>query len=462
MYEEATTIIPDLVIAPGGHVEFCCATFTSGDTGGGVGMARRPLADAYARLIDDGMLTSEVREFYQSLDPVDRKQFDGLEEFNLMIAIQDAYNKSVLDKFMGTLPASVQKKIVRLDDDTRYLELSDLRHASIQKQSDAEQIISKNIVTTITQNFVPQQQELFAPYHHELSRKSLYFIDENKGQVREHLTDFVIGTGSWGYTVYSGVKLYIGDEKTYVILAGIAEQQRLLGIQDWHIVRGSIRSFLRQAGLPENGDYTDRFVLSLEALYSGSFTFESKDFKEKLHDNRLKKKRMKDKALKAGFRLISNYEVDSVNKSFTVILDRVYIETFIRSMHMYSRIDVRAFCKLPPTSAALFRFFSSHTPGPDGCIRMNLLTVVKNNNMLTDFPQDVSEWPDKDVKAYKKKLIVRGLTRLVTDGLFGPRTSVVSRKRGDDDMVVIDMDSPRSRVIKSAAGKKLIGDKKKA
>lgn len=446
MYQNmcVTAVTPDLIIPPGGHAEICCVnSFADEYCGGGEIMASPRLNDLDIAL-NGASIRQEARDFYENMSPLDRKQFDGLKDFELGTSIEDAYMRSVLQAFAQNLPAVTQKKLAKMEEPQRVAELTKLHSeqcmAALNNQRNTysgESEIARNIVSDITKNLVPQQQELFAAYSHELSRKSLFFIEENDSQNRDLLDDFVIGSGSWGYTVYTGRKLFTADEKTFVLLAAVAERQRQQGVADWHVVKGSIRSFLRQGGLAESGFYIDRFVTSISAMHGGSFTFEGKEFPTEKDNPKTKKKREKERARKTGYNLISNYDIDPVNGNYIVILDRVFIETYIKSFHLYSRINVQTFCRQAPTSAALHRFFAGHTPGPDGCIRMNLLTVVKNNNMLMDHP-GADKWPDKTIKGAKKKLIKRALVRLVDDGTFGPRTGIVTRPKGEDDMVVID------------------------
>ena len=70
--------------------------------------------------------------------------------------------------------------------------------------------------------------------------------------------------------------------------------------------------------------------------------------------------------------------------------------------------------------------------------RSSLLTVTKNTNMLMDYPGSITEWPSAELKSAKKKHISRALKRLVEDGTFGQRTEILSKGKGEDDIVVID------------------------
>jgi hypothetical protein len=438
--------IPDLIIPPGGHAEICCAILrgASDSEPSGGGDVRNELLNS----LETFMIRPTVIEFFETLPIEERKRFEGLEGFALAAAIEERYELSVLEKLYATLPPAAKKKFDKLPHEERYDELRRLKAASEQKAYDSERQMAANTAAYVKNNMVPEQQSLFAPYPHDLARRSVFFIEENEGQKRDHLAEFVIGAGPWGVIVYSGNTLFTADEKAWVVLLGLAAVQKKRGVVDWHVVRGSIRSFLREAGLSESGQYSERFVESIQAMHGGTFRFEGKEFRQ---EGKTKKKPLKERI--EGYHLLSNYTVDNTTGEFVVILDRSYIETFITEFHMYARLDIKRFCKQKPTASALHRFFAGHTPGPDGCIYMNLFLVAKSTNMMREYPHDITEWPNPDVKYEKKRLINRALTRLVQDGTFSSRTGVKVRGRGEDDLVVIDFHTAE-KLARSTAGKK--------
>lgn len=380
------------------------------------------------------MIRPAAAEFFRELPIAERKSLEGLEGFELAAAIEDLYEKEVLRNHLASLPAATQKKIAKLSPEDRLVELRKSLNESNKTAYSAERQMAASTAEYVQKNMVPTQQSLFAPYPHDLARRSIFFIEENEKQARDALSDFVIGSGPWGLTTYSGKKLFIADEKAWVVLLAMAGNQKKSGVVDWHVVKGSIRAFLREAGLPETGQYSDRFVESIQAMQGGIFQFEGKQVPKS--DGKPRKKPLKERV--EGWHLISSFSIDNTTGQFVIVLDRAFIETFISEFRMYAKLNIKQFCKQPPTASALHRFFAGHTPGPDGCIRMNLFLVAKSTNMLTEYPIDLDVWPNADVKYSKKRTISRALTRLVQDGTFGSRTGIKTRKRGEDDMVIID------------------------
>jgi len=377
---------------------------------------------------------SETKEFFKRLPIEIRKTLEGLEGFELAAAIEELYEQEVLRNHLATLPLTTQKRIAKLAPEEQLAELRKSLDETNRSAYSAERQMAASTAEYVKKNIVPTQQSLFAPYPHDLARRSIFFIEENEKQTRDTLSDFVIGSGPWGLTTYSGKKMFIADEKAWVVLLAMAGNQKKSGVVDWHVVKGSIRAFLREAGLPETGQYSDRFIESIQAMQGGVFRFEGKQVPKS--DGKPRKKPLKERV--EGFHLVSSFSIDNITGQFVIVLDRVFIETFISEFRMYAKLNIKQFCKQPPTASALHRFFAGHTPGPDGCIRMNLFLVAKSTNMLTEYPIDLDVWPNADVKFSKKRTISRALTRLVQDGTFGPRTGVKTRKRGEDDMVIID------------------------
>lgn len=423
-------LIPDMVIPPGGHAEILCAKFP--------GETTIPQEDSVNReplnSLEAFMVREEVAEFFRCLPIEERKTLEGLEGYALATAIEEMYLRSKLAKHYETLPLTTRRKLDKLPETDKLRTLAKLSEESAKKAYATESQLALDTAAYVKKNMAPEQQSLFAPYPHDLARRSVFFIEEYEGQKRERLEEFVIGSGSWGFTVYDGKKLYTADEKAWVVLLGLAGEQKRRGVIDWHVVKGSVREFLREAGLAETGHYSQRFLDSIEAMHSGVFRFQGKDVVKA--NGQPKKRAMKDRV--EGYHLISNYSVDNTTGQFVVILDRSFIETFIAQFHMYARLDIQKFCRQPPTASALHRFFAGHTPGTDGCIRMTLFLVAKSINMLNKYPQTLEEWPDPEVKYQKKRIITRALAQLVKDETFGPRTSVKTRKRGEDDLVIID------------------------
>lgn len=424
-----------ILIPPGGLIAFSCATFPSTsdqEPPGGDIMRQEPLNS-----LEAFMIQPVAADYYQSLPLDARKQLEGLEGYALAAAIEELYEKFILDQFSTSIPAADRKKLAKLPETDRYSQLRTMKSKLDQQAYSTERLQARKTAEYVQKNMVPEQQSLFAPYPHSLARRSVFHIEENENMKRDHLAEFVIGAGPWGLIVYSGTKLFTADEKAWVVLLALAAEQKRKGVVDWHVVRGSIRSFLRDAGLSESGQYSDRFVESITAMHGGVFRFEGKECR--VGGANPKKRPFKE--LIEGYHLISNYSIDNMNGDFIVILDRSFIETFVTEFHMYARLDIKRFCKQRPTASALHRFFVGHTPDPDGCIRMNLFLVAKSTNMLTEFPQDINEWPNPDVKYAKKRITLRALTRLIEDGTFGPRTGIKVRGRGEDDLVVIDFNT---------------------
>lgn len=391
-----------------------------------------PITSSKSGLND--FLRPEAIIFFQGLPEKDKEQYEGLSGFALATAIEERYELFSLDHLLTTLPSKVRKQLGKLPDNARYFELRKLRASTELSvySTERQQVKKTKDYISANANQAPQQQSLFAPYPHSLARRSVFFIEENENmQQREFLSGFVIGAGPWGLTTYTGRKLFTADEKAWVVLLGIAGEQRKRGIVDWHAVKGSIRSFLRKAGLSESGHYSERFVESIQAMHGGVFQFEGKEVQSKD-----KKRSFKERI--EGWHLISSYSVDKTTGEFVVILDRAFIETFVTEFHMYAKLDIQTFCRQPPTASALNRFFTGHTPDSDGCIRMNLLLVARATNMLNAFGSSLDKWPDSEVKYVKKRIIERALRRLVQDNTFGLRTGIRNRKRGEDDLVVID------------------------
>lgn len=388
------------------------------------------------------MIRPAAAEFYQNLPEEDLKQLDGFTGFALVAAIEEMMMKKKCNVLFENLPASEKKKLGNLSAEKRYEILLDkcaqVEHAAYE----SERQMAKSTADYITKNATPQQLSLLAPYPHDLARRSIFFIEESEDRERGLLSDFVVGAGSWGFTTYSGKKLYTADEKAWVVLLALANMQNNRGIVDWHVVKGSIRSFLREAGLDESGHYTKRFLESIQAMHGGVFRFEGKDLVKT--DGKPRKRPLKERI--EGWHLISSYSIDSTTDRFVIVLDRGFIETFVKRFHMYSKIDIRKFCRQSPSAAALHRFFAGHTPGPDGLLRMRLFLVAKATNMLIDYPQELEEWPNAKVKGAKKRIINRALQRLIQDNTFGPRTCIKRRERGEDDIVIIDYGSPKESV----------------
>jgi len=441
------------VIPPGGHVEFRC-DISEPDVLIQRGIIM-PKTEAPFSLEAFYLLRPVIQDFYQQMSDEEKKELEGLRDFELIQVLEQKYEEHLLDAHLTTLPTETQKKLSKLSAEDRYAELRKSKIINSEQAYQAEKDMGKKTAAYVLANLSPEQQNLFAPYPHDLARRSVFFIEENSDKFlsketkkRETVEDLVIGTGSWGYTLYSGKKLYISDEKAYVVLLGIAGRQKQKGVVDWHVVKGSIRSFLREAGLSENGQYIERFIDSIQAMHGGTFTFAGKDNKQ----TKGRKKRLKD--VVEGWHLVSNYSVDSTTGEFVVILDRAYIETFITQFHMYSRMDIRKFCKQRETAGAINRFFNSHMPDPDGCKRFNMLLVAQVTNLITpeDYPDKevTGEWPNSRIKFAKKRLLDKALKSLIEDGTFGPKTGIITRKRGEDDLVMVEYSKPApNKVMKT-------------
>ncbi len=439
------------VIPPGGHFAFCCGIDSDESViHRGVIM---PKSELPLSLEVFHLLRPAIQEYYNSLPVEVKKTFEGLKDHDLMFALEESYEHTLLNDFQKSLPVVDQKKLSKLPDAERFAEIRKIKFLEGEKAYQAEKDMASKTSAYIIANITPEQQSLFAPYPHDLARRSVFFIEENSDKFlskdtrkRETVEDLIIGTGSWGYTLYTGKKLYISDEKAYVVLLGIAGVQKQKGVADWHVVRGSIRSFLREAGMSENGQYIERFIDSIQAMHGGTFTFEGKELKAKG-----KRKRLKD--LVEGWHLVSNYSVDSITGEFVVILDRAYIETFITQFHMYSRLDIKKFCKQRETAGAINRFFSSHMPDSDGCKRFNMLLVARVTNLVTpeDYPDSIQteEWPSSRLKFAKKRILEKALKSLIADGTFGPKTGILTRKRGEDDMVMVEYIRPAVKIAKT-------------
>lgn len=399
--------------------------------------------------LEEFMIRPETIEFYRNL-PVDKqKELEGLEGFALASAIEEMAYRAKIESVFETFPASEKRKLSKLKEEERLKFIESKIKLAEEATYSSERQMAKSTADYIKKNAVAQQMSLLAPYPHDLARRSVFFIEENENMKRDLLDGFVIGSGSWGLTTYSGKKLFTADEKAWVVLLGLAAEHKKRGAVDWHVVKGSIRNFLREAGLPESGQYSERFVESIQAMQGGIFRFEGKSLPKS--DGKQRKRPLKERI--EGWHLISSFSVDNTSNQFVIVLDRAFIETFIAEFHMYARLNIKQFCKQPPTASALHRFFAGHTPGPDGCIRMNLFLVAKATNMLTEYPNELEVWPNADVKYSKKRTISRALTRLVKDETFGPRTGIKTRKRGEDDLVIIDTE---------LAGKLVQSQKKKA
>lgn len=448
-----SSITPDLIIHPSGHTAFCRDMVHEDPVllvATGAGMPKDNNGSTLSLDVFQ-VLRPVIQNYYKTLPSQEKKKLDGLEGFELATVLEDMFEESMLTAFQDLLPVATQRKLAKLDNADRLTELRKMKIKATEDAYSSEKAQASKTAAYIKANMIPEQGNLFAPYPHEIARRSPFFIDENserfnKGKsldskeetkTRPYLERLPIGAGPWGYTVFSGKKLFTTDEKAYVILLGLAAKQKKNGVVDWHIVSNSIRNFLRESKLPENGFYTARFVDGVQAMHEGVFRFEGKDLKK---GSSMKKRPLKERL--EGWHLVSNYTIDNVTGDFVVTLDRAFIETFVGEFSMYANMNIELFCSLPPTASAIYRFYNSHMPDMDGCKRFNMLLVAKVTNLITpsDYPDGIEtdEWPSPQVKGKKKVNIDRALKRLIADKCFGPKTCILTRKRGEDDMVVVE------------------------
>jgi hypothetical protein len=404
-----------------------------------------------------------LQGFYQSLPVCERKHLEGLKEYDLSVALEDLYEKHLLELFLKTQTPATKRSLMTLPLEARYVELRKLKVKAEETAYFLEKKQTSILAHTVLAKQRPEQQlSLIAPYPNEFARRSVFHIEENKEKFIERdnkryrplLDEMPIGAGPWGITVFTGRKLYTSDEKTYVVLLGLAARQKKEGVTDWHILRGSMRNFLRESHLAENGYYTNRFIDSVKTMNTSSFFFEGKEMKQKLLDNQTKTRSQKERI--GGWSLISHFEIDNTTGDYVITLGRAFIETFVCEYRMYAYMNIELFCKMPPLASALYRFYNSHLPDGDGFKRFKMLLVAKATNLLmpSDYPGGVEtdNWPSPEIKRKKKTSIERALKRLIDDGAFGAKTSVHTRRRGEDDIVIVEYIDQK----KIAAGEKRV------
>ena len=417
------TIVPDLVIAPGEYCELHSAEETSYNYPGHY-MAEDNLLNS----LEVFMVQQPAVDYFETLPINKRRSLDGQSGYVLAASIEELYLQHLLDVYRKSLPTVTRKKLAALPEEEQYKALRNMKSIVDQHAYESERQQAKKTVDYIQKYTIPQQQDLFTPYPHDLSRRSPFFVEEGDSLPRDMLDRLVIGAGNWGLLVFTGRKLYTSDEKAWVVLLGLAGAQKKKGVTDWHVVKGSIRSFLREAGISENGHYIQRFNDSVTAMHGAVFEFEGRPIKDI-------GTRQGARGIQEGWHLISNYSIDGNTGDFIITLDRGYIETFISGFHQYAQLDIKKFCKQSPTASAIHRFFAGHTPEKDGLVRMHMFLVGKATNII---PPSLTEWPDSRYKADKKRSMQRALNKLIEDGTFGPRTSIITRTKGTDDLVIID------------------------
>lgn len=427
-----------------------------------------PLSDYLVSIDALQELRPVLQGFYQTLPVSEKKQLNGLKGFDLSGALEDLYEKHLLELFLKNLPPATKRILMGLPMVARFDELRKLKVKAEEKAYSLEKRQTSNRANCVRTKQPPEQQlSLIAPYPNEFARRSVFHIEENKEKLTERdnkrlrplLDEMPIGAGPWGITVFTGRKLYTSDEKTFVVLLGLAARQKKEGVTDWHILRGSMRNFLRESHLSENGYYTNRFVDSVKTMKTSSFFFEGKEMKQDLLDNQSKNRAPKERI--GGWSLISHFEIDNTTGDYVITLGRAFIETFVGEFRMYSHMNIELFCKMPPLASALYRFYNSHLPDGDGFKRFKMLLVAKATNLLmpTDYTDGIEtdNWPSPEVKRKKKTSIERALKRLIEDGAFGAKTSVHTRKRGEDDMVIVEYIDPKKVAAGAKRVKKLTG-----
>jgi hypothetical protein len=369
----------------------------------------------------------------------------------------------VLAKFMGTLTQREHDVFNGLSDEDRglivdmvhkdrefarsfldnFVVMSDSSHRNEAMEA------AKKTAALITANIHPMQQALpqvIAPYPHDITRKSMFFIESSTGErkiaTRDMLNGMMIGTGSWGHLKLTGPRLYIRDEKILLTIFSAVSVNIQKNKQNPYIVCGSFRELLLDAGLGTGGHYYKQVRDSLEHMGRVTFSLTG-------HLAGSKKKNRHLDPLRQYHLVKTN--IDTVGEdetaTYTLYVDPQFFETFIQEFHLYQKIDVRLYCSLPPVAAAIYRFFNSHQY-TNGRKAFGLLLVTKVINLLVDedWPEgaDRDAWPDSKIKSNRKTTVNKALKTLVVRKAFGG-AFIKTGIRGEDDTVVV-LEKPQKQL----------------
>jgi hypothetical protein len=299
---------------------------------------------------------------------------------------------------------------------------------------------AKRTAKMIERGIKPVQQSLpvIAPYPHDITRQSMFFIESSTGErkisVRDMLNDAIIGVGSWGNLKITGPRLYIRDEKILLIIFHEIAENIRLNKHNPYIVSGNMSDLLKKAGLSTGGHYYRQVRDSLEHMGKVTFSLNGNLAGSK------KKKRSLDPLRQ--YHLVKT-DIDTLGDddtaTYSVRADPRFFETFISEFSLYQRIDVKLYCSLPPVAAAIYRFFNSHD-FTSGRKVFSMLMVAKVINLMVDedWPAgaDNSEWPDAKVKSNRKETIKSALKKLVQAGVF-VEAFIKAGRRGEDDTVIV-------------------------
>lgn len=382
---------------------------------------RRNLLD-FLEMVGGGQ---DLAGTFLTLDASVQAKLVGLDTHEAIDYLNGILDVKTKDEFLQTLPTAARTKLENLAPADRSLAIEKLMHKGESSSRKTARATGK----MIARNHVPEQQDLFASYPHNLARQSLFHIGRTSElKEREPIKDMVMGSGSWGQIQYSGDKLFISDERIFIVIAAIIRQQVEQSRPEPFTYEGSIRSLLRAAGMHESGQYSAALIKSIKAMHSGRFYLLGKvqGKKTKIHH---------------GYSLISSYQISEETGMLRIVVDADFFETFIREFGLFSNISAPTFCSLPPVAAAIYRFFSAHTSRPDGAKAFKMLTLARAINMVVaeDYPDgdDMTEWPSSARKRDCKREMKDAIKKLIEKKVYGPKSGIISQRRGVDDMVLV-------------------------
>jgi hypothetical protein len=430
-------------------------------------------SDAHERITDDELL--EIPPTYLNIVPPYRHPgskcgMSGTEYFrdSIGVAMDDMNeeDKISLEIFLSSLSDKERSDLDKMNEaDRREVLITassrdrELARAMLGLQTSINEnpapraaalVHAQKTRKLIEKGFRPVQQSLpvIAPYPHDITRQSPFFIESSTGgrtiKQRDVLDNLVIGAGSWGELELFGPRLFTRDEKILLIVFSQVAKQISEGKKDPYEVTGVIKELLEEVGMPATGFYYKLLRDSLENL--GKVTFK---LTGTLAGGKNKKRSIDPLRQYYFVKADMDTNGDDDVSTYSIRVDPRFFETFVGEFHLYANIDVKVFCSLPPVAGAIYRFFNSHR-STNGRKAFSMLLIAKVINLIVDedWPPgaDMSRWPDAIAKKYKKKSILAAIKKLNEVGIFH-NAFIKSGAKGEDDVVVAPDPVERKKIL---------------